>query len=96
MPELGLGHAVGILGATEAELDGAVPVPLFRTDVRHHVRLGDDDRRRHDRAVFLEVLEHAELATEEHRLLKGRGSVGRLCLIVLLFHFRLVGHLFCL
>src|SRR5256885_564839 len=92
--ELRLGHAIWLLGAPEAELDGAVAVPLLRADLRHDVRLGDDDRRRDDRAVVLEVLEHAELASQQHRLFEGRGSVRRLDLLVLLFHFRFVAHLF--
>ena len=94
VPELGLRHSLGLLRAPEAELDSAVAVPLLRADLRHHVRLGDDDRRPDDRAVFLEVLEHAELATKEHRILEDRGNVGRLRLLVLLFHFRFVAHLF--
>src|SRR2546423_1568989 len=92
--ELRLRHALRPLGATEPELDGAVAVPLPRAHLRDDVRLGDDDRRRDDRAVVLEVLEHAELASQQHRLFEGRGSVGRLDLLVLLFHFRFVAHLF--
>ncbi len=94
MAELRLRHALGLLGAPEAELDGAVAVALLRADLGHDVRLGDDDRCPDDGAVLLEVLEHAELAAEEHRLFEGRGSIGRFSLLVLLFHFRFVAHLF--
>src|SRR5438034_666487 len=91
--ELRLRHAVGLLRPPEPELDGGVAVSFLRADLRHDVRLGDDDRRSDDRAVFLEVLEHAELAAKEHRLFQCRSGIGRLSLLVLLFHFRLIAHL---
>src|SRR5438477_2545421 len=94
--ELRLRHAIGLLRPPESELDGGVAISFLRADLRHDVRLGDNDRRPDDRAVFLEVLKHAELAAKEHRLFECRGGIGRLRLLVLLFHFCLVGHLFCL
>src|SRR5438105_8947720 len=77
------------LCAAEPELDGRIAVTLPRAHLRDHVRLGGDHGRRDDRAVLLEVLEHADLPADQHRF----GDGGRCLRAVQVFDFRLVSHL---
>src|SRR5438094_846476 len=73
----------------EPVLDGRIPVTLPRAHLRDDVRLGGDHGRRDDRAVLLEVLEHADLPADQHRF----GDGGRCLRAVQVFDFRLVSHL---
>src|SRR5207302_805639 len=64
------------LCAAEPELDGRIPVTLPRAHLRDDVRLGGDHGRRDDRAVLLEVLEHADLPADQHRFGDRRRSLA--------------------